>query len=277
MKRILVFLLFLYLIYLFIFNKQIVYSLSLVSDIYFKSYLVSLFPFILFTNLLLKANVIITIHKYLIRHNKLFLFDIFIIILMILIGIPGNINLMNYLHSSNLINKKEKDVYINCFGGISFPFVYLVLLNQSQNKYLIISILIIVELFMFFFSHCKKEEKTDYKYIPIEINVIKQTGWSLFVILFSLLAFSSLTSLVNNRNLICIFFKGLIEFSYNCLQLSKYNTLLSTLLLTFIISFSSLSLIVQIKSIDASFKVLPYLKKRAIIALFVSLITYLFL
>ena len=277
MKKIFIFLLFAYLIYIFIFNKQIVYSLSLVSDIYFNRYLVSLFPFILFTNLLLKTNVIIDLHKFFYLHKKLYIFDVVIIFLVILIGIPGNINLLNYLFDSNIINKKEKENYINYFGGISFPFIYLVLLSQSHKKYLIILLLLLVELTMYLFSYQKQEREREYKYNIIKIDVIKQTGYSLLVILFSLLAFSSLTALISNQDPFFVFIKGLIEFSYNCLLLSKSNTIVSTLLLTFIISFSSLSLVVQIKSIDPSFKIFSYLKKRAFCALFVTLLTFLFL
>lgn len=256
------------LFYLFYFNKEIFQTLYLVKDSYFNKYLISLFPFILFTNILLSSNCLIDVHSFLSKRNLNFLFEYIIILLTILIGIPGNISFLNYLSDSKIISKSEKRNLINCFGGISFPFIYLVILQENTKKFLLISLLIVIELIIYFLNKEKsKKESIDYKII--QISPINKTGYSLFLILFSLLFFSLFTIPLNYvPSPFNFFFKSLIEFSYNMTFLSKINTHLSNFLLSITLSFSSLSLIFQVKLIDINFKIIDYLKKRAIITLF---------
>ncbi len=277
MKKLIPLLFLILFIYLFLFNNQIIVQLKIVNNLYFQTYIISLFPFILFTNLVLKSNIIIDIHRFLIKRNLFFLFDVFIIILTILIGIPGNIGLLNYLKDSNIISNEEKQTYINCFGGISFPFIYLVILRECTKKIIIISILIAVETTIYFLNHPNKDY-LEFDYKPTKISLINKTGNSLFVILFFLLTFSLFTipfDLISYPY--NYFFKSLIEFSYNLIILSKINSFLSNILVAATISFTSLSLIGQIKAMDLSFNIFKYIKKRGLITLYYLPILFIFL
>lgn len=263
------------LFYLFYFNKEIFQTLYLVKDAYFNKYLISLFPFILFTNILLSTNCLIDIHQFLSRRKLNFLFEYITILLTILIGIPGNITFLNYLSDSKIISESEKRNLINCFGGISFPFIYLVILQENTQKLLLISLLITVE-FIIYFLNKEKIKKETIEYKIIQISPINKTGYSLFLILFSLLSFSLITIPFNYiESPFNYFLKSLIEFSYNMTFLSKINTPLSNFLLAITLSFSSLSLIFQVKLIDKNFKIINYLKKRVIITLFYISILFL--
>lgn len=277
MKKLIPLLFLILFIYLFSFNNQIIAQLRIVNNLYFQTYIVSLFPFILFTNLVLKSNIIIDIHRFLIKRNCRFLFDVFVIILTILIGIPGNIGLLNYLKDSNIISSEEKQTYINYFGGISFPFIYLVILSECTKKIIIISLLIIVETTIYYLNHPKRKY-LDINYKPTKRSLINKTSYSLLVVLFFLLTFSILTLPFNSISYpYNYFFKSLIEFSYNLIVLSKINSFLSNILVATTISFTSLSLIGQIKAMDSSFNIFEYIKKRALIALYYLPILILFL
>ena len=277
MKKLMPLLFLILFIYLFLFNNQITSQLKIVNNLFLQTYIVSLFPFILFTNLVLKSNVIIDIHRFLTKKHCQFLFEILVIILTVLIGIPGNISLLNYLKDSNIISNDEKQTYINYFGGISFPFIYLVILNECTKKIIIITLLIIVETTIYYLNRTKRNYLTPC-YKPTNISLIKKTSYSLLVVLFFLLTFSMLaipfSSISYPYN---YFFKSLIEFSYNLIILSKINSFLSNILIAITISFTSLSLIGQIKTIDSSFNIFEYIKKRAVVALYYLPILILFL
>ena len=275
MRKLCLFFLSIFLLYLFIFNEQITSFLSIVNNLFFKTYIVSLFPFIVFTNLVLKSKIIISIHKWLLNKNKLIIFDIFIIILTILIGVPGNINLINNLIKSNVISKAKGNQLIYCFGGISFSFIYLVILQNNNLKYLLIILLIFSEILCYYLSKKDNYSLINITYINYDFSLIKQTGYSLFSVLFSLLFFSLFNypfSFISSPYSYLL--NGLIEFSYNSILLSEINTNLSNLLLIFLLSFSSLSLITQIKANYQELDVFKYIKKRAFIALFALLFTF---
>lgn len=275
MKKIIGGFLLLYLIYLFIFNKEVTFYLSNISNIFFIKYIASLFPFILITNLFLNSNVLIDIHKFLISKRLHFIFDIFTIVLIILIGVPGNINLLNYLNKTNIINKKKYNNLLSSFGGISFPFIYLVILIDHQIKYLFIIILIIIQSTVYLLSQ-SEDKNQSINYYPYKIDIIKHSLFSLGVILFYLLTLSSLYLVFNYLPIpYNYFFNGLIEFSINSINLSNINSLTSTILLCFLLSFTSISLILQIKSLSIDFNITNYIKKRAVIALLVTFIIFL--
>ena len=266
----------LYLIFIFTFNKEIKLILEEMTDIYFSTYIACLFPFIFLINLFLSTNYLIDICKKL--KKAPFLFDIFIILLIILIGIPGNVSLIKYLEDSKIISKQKKDNLVNNFLGISFPFYYFVILQNHPLKNLIIFILLGSNLVLYLLSNYKESPK-QINALEIKINPIIKTGISLYSILFSLLLFSTFTIIPK------MFFKGetlffinsLIEFSYNLISLSKIETLPGILLLLFSLSFTSCSLILQIKLSDNSVNIMQYIKRRFIIALINTITIFLFL
>lgn len=277
MKRLYIVFLFLYLVFLFLFNERIVHSLSVVNTLYFNRYLISLFPFILFTNLLLKSGFIPDFHRWCRKRNADRLFEIFSIFLIVLIGVPGNVQFIDYLKSTGIVEEEEKENLLRSFGGISFPFIFLVILREHLLRKEILFLFLASEMlyYCFFRKKCSKEK--EYRYEEYTMSVIRQTGYSLFVILFSLLSFTSLAFLFDwidepYRYLL----NGLVEFSYNNIRLCQIGTETSYRMLMFLLSFTSLSLIVQIRSVDPSFRLFGYLKARFCIALF-SLCAFLLL
>ena len=275
MKKCLYLFIFIYLIYLFRHNKEIIKYLSEVNTIFFTKYIVSLFPFILTTNLILSNGLLIDFHRFFTKQKLIFIYDLFIIIIIILIGIPGNINLLNYLEKTNIISNKRKNLLLNSFGGISFPFLYFIILNQSQNKVKILVVLLIIE-FLFYLLNKEKEKYKEVTYTSYQINIVSKTGYSLYVVFFSLLTFSSLYLLFDFLPTpFSYFFNGLIEFSVNLIYLSKDVSLIPSLLFTFLLSFTSISLISQIILIDPHINIIDYIKKRAIIALLVTILIFL--
>ena len=275
MKKCLYLFIFIYLIYLFRHNKEIIKYLTEVNTIFFTKYIVSLFPFILTTNLILSNGLLIDFHRFFTKQKLIFIYDLFIIIIIILIGIPGNINLLNYLEKTNIISNKRKNLLLNSFGGISFPFLYFVILNQSQNKVKILVVLLIIE-FLFYLLNKEKEKYKEVTYASYQINIVSKTGYSLYVVFFSLLTFSSLYLLFDFLPTpYSLFFNGLVEFSINLIYLSKETSLISSLLFTFLLSFTSISLISQIILIDPHINIMDYIKKRAIIALLVTILIFL--
>lgn len=275
MKKIYPLFLLLFLFYIFIFNKEITSHLSNVLNIFFKKYIASLFPFILITNLFLKSNILINIHLFLNSKKLSLLFDIFIIILIILIGVPGNINLLNYLYKTNIIDKKKYNNLLSSFGGISFPFIYFVILNTNQMKNTFLLLLISTQVLIYFLFK-EKGNNSPIKYYKYQINIVKQTLFSLGIIFFYLLTLSSLyIFFINVPAPYNHFLNGLIEFSINAINLSNINNNISLILLCFLLSFTSLSLILQIKNLSTEINLINYIKKRALIALLVTPIIYL--
>lgn len=272
MKHFICFILILLIIYLFIFYTKIIPNLSIVNQLFFQRYLISLFPFIFITNLFMKNNGFFYLYKKFENHRNIF--NLIIILFVILIGLPGSINLLNHLEKIKIYNNKQKNHLLSCFGGISFPFVFLVLLNENIFRYKIIAILFFIE-FCFYFYNVNQdyEGNTILENDKANIDVVFSTLKSLATVLFSLLFFSLFNFIFNYfKSPFNNFFGGLIEFSYNCIQLSKNSDWLSIIFLNFIISFTSLSLISQIILLDENFKIVNYLKKRALIALLSTLL-----
>lgn len=269
MKRLYIVLLFLYLVFLFLFNERIVQSLSVVNTLYFSRYLISLFPFILFTNLLLKSGFVSDFHRWCQKKNADLVFEIFSAFLIVLIGVPGNIQVIDSLKATGIIDEKGKENLLHSFGGISFPFIYLVILRDHPYRKEILFLFLAAEALYYCIFREKSPKKREFTYSEYPIPVIRRTGYSLFVILFSLLSFTSLGFLFDwVKEPFRYAINGLIEFSYNDIRLSQIRTGTSSLLLTFLLSFTSLSLIVQIKSVDPSFRIFKYVKARLCIALF---------
>ena len=182
MKKIYSIIAILYIVYLFIFNKEIVNYLHEVNILFFSNYIISLFPFILAINLLLKSDVLISIYSFIKKKKIDFLFEIIIIILIILIGVPGNLNLLNYLEKTKMISSRRKSTLLNSFGGISFPFLYFVILNKQNYKLFLLILLVFIET-MNYLLYRNKEANEQINYLPYCVNVVKHTGFSLYVVL----------------------------------------------------------------------------------------------
>lgn len=241
--------------------------------LFLNKYLISIIPFTFIINLLLSTNIINDFFMF--NKNQLFR-NILIIIIFILIGLPGNIIFVDYLNKSELISNDKKENIINCYGGISFPFIYVVLINSFSWKWLFLIIMYLIESIFFLYDY-KIESKIQQISTINKVDPINNTIYGVSCAYFSFLIFSCISQFFNIiPNDISLIFKELIEFSYNLIQLTKIKSNAYILITVFLMSFCSLNILFQMKMLDKKINILKFIKKRAIIALYITLIFYFF-
>lgn len=250
----------------------------------------SLFPFIFLLNFFISSDSLNYIFiKF--NHKRGFrtIFKAIIIILGILLGMPAFALLIDDCIDKGYFEETEGQRIIKHFGFASFPFVYDVIIPflEIDKKILLISVLLLSAIIFYLLSNTKEDSakvftpKSNYS---LSFNdsfffSIKKTTLSLVTIATTMLVFSLplawLKPLISEPYL--YLFSGLGEFSYSSFLLAQNNDFYSLIFLVFILSFTSLSVLAQVKNLTHHIKISDFIKKRLFIAFFNVLITIVFL
>ena len=238
-----------------------------------KTILPALLPFLILNQLLIKLG-IIDLLAYFLQFISYPLFKISgkgasIIIIGLLNGFPSSAIFTSIMLKENQVDKQEAQRLINCIFFPSISFLFAIIKTNLANNYLFILLIISLYLtgfLLLYLSSFKVQNNSQFITLKETINSIN-LKLSKFVFIKELkeTIIYSFNTLINILGIIIIFqipcqilddiintnnsylFKGLIEFSMPSIQLSLLDISKKriTLLLSVILSFSSLSSIMQ--------------------------------
>lgn len=257
------------------YQRIIPYNKIVIQAIFF-SFIPSLLPCLILTNLLIENDTLIFLYNRL-KKNKFTkaIYTFCLILISITLGMPSLQILLKNQYDSGIINKKSYHNFIYSFGTISFPFLYGVCLVNLPIL-TAIKILIIhysINLFSLFFSSFNIEETEIKEKEEISLNSliisIKKSFSTIAIISGTVIIFSLfLFALENIKSPLKWLLEGLIEFSYPLLKVSQEQTFLSGGILLFLSLFPSLSIIIQAKIINKDLGIKDYLIRRLLLAIF---------
>lgn len=304
-------------IYITLFSIFLIYSLINIQEtkestsntlITFSSTILpSLLPFLILNQLIIKIGIIDLI-GYLFQYISYPLFKISgkgasIILIGLLNGFPSSAIFTSLMIKDKQIEKKEAQRIINSifFPSISFLFIIIKanLNNPMLFTYLILSIYLSGFIFLYFSSFKVKEdiklttfnetlnnikEKSNHFVLVKELKeTISYSFNTLINILGTIVLFTIPSNIITSLTLsnYSYLLKGMIEFSMPSIELSLLNINKESiiLILSIILSFSSLSSIMQANLFinDANLNSKQFIKNRVLISLTTLIILSLFL
>lgn len=266
-------------------------SISLVSQEVFAAFSFSLLPTLAPTMLLdylfIHADGLFYLHQALDKCTKKWHISLYPFLILLLGLFSGTPTLASYIEDSiqkNSFSKEEGEHMLGCFMLPSLPFICGVILPCWEKKYqlLLLFFLYVPATILFLFKRRKKTSQTKPTIsFSQEKNIIEKaitsTAKTLLLLLGSILLFSIPVA----------FFKmvlgeytsyallGIFEFTSFSLYMSAHPSILSFVLLTALLSFSSFSVFVQISLLCPSVSIKKVMKKRLILT-FITLIGLLF-
>lgn len=297
-----------------IISPEIIISYALMgTNLFFYKVFPSLFPFIVLCNLIISFNGI-EIYSKIIGNILTWPFRIskrssLVIIISILCGYPLGAKYSALLYSRGEIDYPSYNKLINIASNPS-PFFVILSVGYSmlQNIYYGYILIISCYLSCLFMGICIKGMGKDI-YSPV-IKNSNNFGEALtesinngissclmilsYITLFSVIigiiksskyintAFIIISNITNiNKNIIFSLFSGIIEMTNGCSLISNLNCsiLPKLMLLSFILSFSSFSIILQVNSFiyKTNFPLKKYAARKFMQGLLSSLITYVIL
>lgn len=253
-----------------IFSQIIKDNITYITSIFIKSYLPSILPFLLITNIYIKYCDFNKLYNWFNKKSISFIFDIFIIFLCLISGIPSCGYIINELIELN-IYKKEKGINILFhYSLISLPFIYLI----TNKNYIFIFILLTTSTISYLLTTINLNNNyIHHKNSPISLST------KIIGALTTIYCFITITILLSIP-LLLIFESPLIF-----LILSLFETtfpsinLLSTsyqFITYFTLGFTSFSSIYQLKKTFPNLYIYKYIKKRLIIASLVLILMFIF-
>lgn len=278
---------------IFIYSSDISQSFSKNILFIVKVLLPSLFPFMIFINFILYSNCIdylSVIFKPFEKIFKLSKYGITCVVASILGGFPYCAIIVKNFLKENKISKEEAERLLMSmfFPSVSFLFSSLYSLDDKYI-YNILSLYISSFLLLYITSFFKKytfSSSTNKKinvnndYTTIYFNVMNDSIKSIFSIIFSVLFFNIIISLINrfiSNEYVSYLINGLLEFSSTSINilLKDHKNIFHYIILNIILSFSSFSIIFQslFYSKDIGFNIKKLLLSRITISL-ISLLIY---
>lgn len=267
-------------------------SISLVSQEVFAAFSFSLLPTLAPTMLLdylfIHADGLFYLHQALEKRTKKWHISFYPYLLLLLGLFSGTPTLASYIEDSiqkGSFSKEEGEHMLGCFMLPSLPFICGVVLPCWEKKYqLLLLFFLYVPATILFLLKRRKRTVSQAKpciSFPQEKNIIEKaiisTAKTLLLLLGSILLFSIPVAFFK------IFFQeytsyallGIFEFTSFSLYMSAHPSILSFVLLTTLLSFSSFSVFVQISLLCPSVSIKKVMKKRLILT-FITLTGLLF-
>jgi len=257
-------------IYFFINSNNTVNEFKEITKNVITIILPSLFPFMIFINFILYSNCIdylSMIFSKIFKFLKVSGYGICCIISSIIGGYPFGAILLSTFVKENKININEANKLLYCTFFPSISFIIISLFNKDRiTIFIMLSIYLASFLSLLFVNNNQKNSNEiiiNNDFTSTYFNVFNSSIKSIFSIYFSILFFTMISKiLTNNINNIYLnyFISGIFEFSLPSINLvNEINiTFIHYILLTFILSFSSLSIIYQsmfyLKDIKISIK-----------------------
>lgn len=267
-------------------------SISLVSQEVFAAFSFSLLPTLAPTMLLdylfIHADGLFYLHQALEKRTKKWHISFYPYLLLLLGLFSGTPTLASYIEDSiqkGSFSKEEGEHMLGCFMLPSLPFICGVILPCWEKKYqLLLLFFLYVPATILFLLKRRKRTVSQAKpciSFPQEKNIIEKaitsTAKTLLLLLGSILLFSIPVAFFK------MFFQeytsyallGIFEFTSFSLYMSAHPSILSFVLLTTLLSFSSFSVFVQISLLCPSVSIKKVMKKRLILT-FITLTGLLF-
>lgn len=253
--------------------KIIPYNKIIIQAIVF-SFIPSLFPCLILTNLIIENDTLIFLYNRL--KNNWLTRKIYVLILILIssvLGMPSLQQLIIYHYTKGIIDRNSCDNFIYSFGCISFPFLYGVCLINCNLKpalmilgiFYFINIINLIGNFKLRIIDVKEENN---RLLSSFINSIKKSITTIGIIAGTIMFFSLPLFILDNLPYpVNCFFEGLIEFSYPCLKASQSKTMLGEIIVLFISLFPSLSIIIQSKIINKALDIKKYILNRLVLAI----------
>lgn len=290
-------------------SSMVTSSVSFSFSLWKNNIFPSLFPFFIFSELLISYGFVELISEVFKPFMHLFFNasknSSFIFVMSIISGIPSNAKYIKELYDSNLIDAKE-GTKILMFTHFSNPLfilgtVSIMFLNNKEVGYLIlfthyITNIIIGVIFRNFnkanekfsypnynlaFNNMYKKEKKSFGIILK--NALLNSINTLLLILGIVTFFIIITTIINSNIKLNPIYQSVLNGVLEMTQGLKYISLLDiplktkSVLTTFLLSFGGLSSHMQVMSIlsDTKIKYFPYLVARLIHSLLSSILTFL--
>ena len=312
MKKILnlivVLILLFFMIQILIKSSLVTASVSFSFNLWKNNIFPSLFPFFIFSELLISYGFVELISEVFKPFMHLFFNasknSSFIFVMSIISGIPSNAKYIKELYNSNLIDAKE-GTKILMFTHFSNPLfilgtVSIMFLNNKEVGFLILFIHYITNIIIgvMFRSFNKTKEKFSKPDLNLAFNNMykkpkKSFGTTLkdallnsintlLLILGIVTFFIIITTLINSNIKLNPVYQSVLNGVFEMTQGLKYISFLDiplkvkTVLTTFLLSFGGLSSHMQVMSIlsDTKIKYFPYLVARLIHSLLSSILIY---
>lgn len=242
----------------------------------------SIFPILILVNLSFELGCLDDIYSK-IKNSSFgrFIYTLTLILICITLGMPSMQNIVENQREKGIISKKNKEIFINRIGSISFTFIYSIsFINLPRPiSIIIITLYLFLSIFSLLLSEFKIENikiQQSSKAINLS-NVFMNSLKTMSLIICGIILFSFplfIIELIPNN--IKLFFEGLIEFSYPCFLLSKKTNIYSYICLLFFYLFPSFSIVFQSKLINKQLNIKNYLKTRFITAV-IGIILFLLL
>lgn len=265
-------------------KKDIMYTtIYSTTIIWFKKIVPNLFPMFIITSLIINSNLIINIcnligkpFKNIFKTSK---YGLFIFILSLFTGSPSNAKYINDLVQNNLITKSEGNKLLLFTTNYNPLLIYTLLTFYLDNKtsILIIIIIILSNIIIGLLNRNMNYEYINNNFKKNNINlsiIIKETIDTLLMILGTLIVFNIIINILPINNMIIKnILNGILEIttSLNSLKYLNIDNNIKILLSTIYLSFGSLSIHTQIKSIFKDTNYTLFLKNK-LYSIIISLI-----
>lgn len=288
--KLILFLFFTIILYVFITNPNIVItSVNYSVKTFIENVVPSLFPFFILADFLINYNYV----DYL---NKLFKFKYsYLILLSIFSGLPSNAKYINELLNNNLISIEDAQIMLSItfFPNPMFVIGSIGTLMLNNTKLgIIILINIYITNFILYIFYYKKLSKIEInfktsnkKFTSILKNSIINNAKTLLVILGTIVIFTTLSniifSLINTPDTIESIFTAIFEMTSGIKKMSVLNisTNSKLILISLALIFSGISVLCQAFSILNEHKInIKFIIKNKIILLAINfIINYLYI
>lgn len=267
-------------------NNNIIYStIYNTTLIWFKNLVPNILPIMIITSLIIESNLIFDLTNLLgnifSRIFKTSRYSIFIFILSIFTGSPSNAKYINDLYNNKLISKDESTKILLFTTNFNSLLIYN-LISIYLGKYISIKIIITLILTNIIIGLLNRNYDITLlptKQINNKINltkIIKDSIDTMLMILGVLICFNLLINIVPINNIILKnLFNGFLEVTTALKSLESINISikLKELLTLVYLSFSGLSIHLQIKSILTDTNYILFLKNK-LFSIFISLFIY---
>ena len=260
---------------LIFFKKEVMYiTIYETTLIWFKNIVPNLLPMFIVTSYIINSNLIFNICNILgYPFKKIFktsIYGVYVFILSLFTGTPSNAKYLKDLQDNNLISSKEKDKLL-LFTLNYNPILITSLLTlylTKQTSYIILFIVIISNIFIGILNRNIKCNilQANYNIKKQTLSqIVKNTIDTLLMILGTLIFFNIIINILPIKNpLIKNILNGFLEITtaLKDLQYLNLSPNIKTLLTIIYLSFGSLSIHMQIKSILPDTNYNLFLKSR---------------
>lgn len=251
------------------FSQLIKEQINTTTNTFLFIYLPSILPFLLIINIFLKYVDLVKISSYLKNKNKSIYFDIFIVFLCLISGIPGCGFIINHLYKNNIYSKEKSNNLVYHFSYISLPFIY----SITSKNHLIIFLLVFISLIFYLLDNYLPNTYLNNKN-NLSIDIISKTCYSLSTIYIFLVVSVILFIPFKNINSPYIYLLlSFFETTFASIQLINNDYLLLSI---FSLTFTSFALLYQLRKVYPHFSLSKYIKKRFITSLIITLLFFIF-